>query len=100
MIGQYQHARPHADPAEVGDRDIGEYVPSRSLVVPHGQDHARRQQRHQLPEGQERGDVARRDETDQREAERTAERDDHGLVGCLTERVARIEAGRHSDHGE
>ncbi len=100
VIGQHQHARPHPDPAEVRDREIREHIPPRPLIVTRNQDHGRRQQRHQLPERQERGHVTGRHQTDQRQAERAAERDDRGLMACLEQRIARIHRGRHGGQRE
>ena len=97
VIGEHEHAYPHADPAEVGDREIREHVAAGLLVVAHDEDHARGQQRHQLPEREERGHVARGHQSHERQAERCAENRGHGGAPRIAQRVAGVERRRNGD---
>ena len=100
VIGQHEHAHPHPDPAEVRDREIREHVSPRPLIVTRDQDHARRQQRHQLPEREERRHITRDHQANEGQAERTAERDDRSPVTRLEQRVARIHGRGRRDQCE
>ena len=86
---------PGADAAEVRDRDIREDGSPRRLVASADQDQRRRNERHQLPEEQEREGIPGARDTDQREHEGRRERADRAPLArrvevrrCVHERRA------------
>ena len=64
---EHEQGDPHAGAAEVGDRQVRVHRAAHVRVAFRHQDRRRREQRHQLPEGQERGHIAGGEHADERE---------------------------------
>ena len=70
-VGQQQDRDPRPDPAEVRDGEVVEHrLPRRPVAAARDEDHRRREQRHQLPAGEERERVAGADDERERQQER------------------------------
>ena len=97
-LGQEQDRHPRPHPAEVRDRDVGEHdPPRRATSAVRDQDHDRRQQRHHLPEGEERQRVARAQDPCEHEHERGRQHG-HRSAARIGAQVGRREGERRRRH--
>ena len=76
-VGEQQDRDPRANAAEMRDGEVGEHrLPREPVGAARDEDHRRREQRHQLPAGEEGQRVAGAEDEREREQERRRERGD------------------------
>lgn len=81
------------------DRQVDEHPVSRLLVLAGEQDRTGRHERHQLPEAQERADVTRTHEPDERHQEHTRRDSQRPALPVSVKRVASEQRRRRTDDG-
>ena len=95
VVGKRQQRDPHAGAAQMRDRQVGEDRRPDRPISPRRDDRGGGHERHQLPEGEERRDVAGGQQPGQREQERRGQRADRTWRRADPEVRARKDKRRH-----